>query len=164
MSNIFHVALLTNNQMLIEKIARKVRQTSPIWKETNQMQHSAVMLMAGLNQCFRPIVDNFIAAFTKYEFLTVLQICVEVNNWQLVKTLISISKGNKRVQDMIYEVVFELSISKESSLNEAQQLLLKQQDLAIIYALKQVNSKNTPSNERQIWVKCLENMYGDNID
>lgn len=46
---------------------------------------------------------------------------------------------------MIYEVVFELSIKSESEPNEAQQLLLKQQDLAIIYALKQVNTKSTPA-------------------
>lgn len=60
-SNILHIALLTNNQLLIEKLSRKIRQTSAIWRETNQMQLSCIMLMAGLNQCFKPIIDNFIA-------------------------------------------------------------------------------------------------------
>lgn len=82
------MALLTNSQFLVEKIARKVRQTSPIWKETNQRQESAVTLMAGLGQCFRPLVDNFVSAFTKFEFLALLRVCVEVNNAALVRLLI----------------------------------------------------------------------------
>lgn len=59
------------------------------------------------------------------------------------------------MKELIYEFVFDLSQRAPTQPNEAEQLLLKQQELAIVYALQKRGNK---------WDTCLRNMFGDDLE
>ncbi|CAL6114848.1 Conserved_hypothetical protein [Hexamita inflata] len=154
-SSVLHIALCTSNDQIIQRTLTKIRQTSFIYAESNSLQFTAFVLMSGLNQCYDQLIDQFITRMNKFEALLVFNNAVQVNNYQLVKKLINISQKNQQIKEIMFEFVFDVSQRAPTQPNEAESLLLKQQEIAIVYALKNRGDK---------WDKCLKNMFGDDLE
>lgn len=154
-SSVIHIALCTGNDKIINKVLSKIRMSSPIYSESNTLQFTPIVFMSGLNQSFDPLIEQYLCRQNKFESLLILNNAVQVNNHILVKKFINQSHKNVQLKELIYEFVFDLSQRAPTQPNEAEQLLLKQQELAIVYALQKRGNK---------WDTCLRNMFGDDLE
>ena len=111
-------------------------------------------MMAGLNQCHDQLVEQFLTRLNKFEFILVINNCLEVNNHQLIKRLIQQTSANVPLKELLYEFIFDISQRKVTDKHEAYNLMIKQQQIAITYAI---------TNKGEPWETCLKNMFGDNL-
>ena len=84
----------------------------------------------------------------------VINNCLEVNNHQLIKRLIQQTSANVPLKELLYEFIFDISQRKVTDKHEAYNLMIKQQQIAITYAI---------TNKGEPWETCLKNMFGDNL-
>ena len=59
-STVVHLCMLTNSDAVMQRVLTRVKPSSPVWAESNRMQLTPIVLMAGLGLCLDPVVEQFL--------------------------------------------------------------------------------------------------------